>query len=78
MIGLVWISTLCGVVIGVPQIVLAIFEILFFAQADKKPLDAALSQAKLLGILEIVSGLFNLISFVCGILTLVFANGQDA
>lgn len=74
--GVFWISTLCGVVIGVPQIVLAIFELIYFSQADRKPLKAAVSQAKMLGALEIVSGLFNLISFVCGIMVVVFACNQ--
>ena len=76
LLGLFWISTLIGVVIGVPQIVLAVFEFIYFAQADKKPLDDALSQAKIIGILEIVSGLCNLISLVCGILVVVFASNH--
>ena len=76
--GLIWISTLCAAPIGIAQIVLAIFEIIYFAQADSKPRHTALSQAKLFGILEIVSGIFNLISLVCGILVLVFAHNEDS
>jgi hypothetical protein len=71
--GLFWISTLCGIVIGVPQIILAIFEILYFAQPFRGSLSQAITHAQLLGVLEIFSGLFNLISLVCGILVLVFA-----
>jgi len=75
--GLVWISTLCGAPIGIGQIVLAIFEILYFAQADKKPLDQAINQAKLLAVFEIISGVFNIVSLPCGILVLVFANQHE-
>jgi hypothetical protein len=78
LVGLFWISMICGAPIGIAQIVLAIFEIIYFAQADRKPRHIALSQAKLFGILEIISGLFNLISLVCGILVLVFAHNEDA
>ena len=76
--GLFWTSTVCGAIVGVPQIVLAIFEFVFFAQADKKPVHEALDQAKVYGILEIVSGLINLVSLVCGILVLVFSSNQNS
>jgi len=74
--GLFWISTIIGVFIGVPQIVLAMFELIYFVQADKKPLDEALSQGRLIGVLEIVTGFCNWISFICGILVLVYASNN--
>ena len=76
LLGLFWISTLVGAIIGIPQIVLAVFEFIFFAQADNKPLHQALSQSKTLAILEIISGLCNPFSLVCGILVLVFATNH--
>ena len=78
LVGLFWISSLCGAVIGIPQIILAVFEIIYFAQADKMRLDKALRQGNLLGILEIISGLFNVVSLVCGILVLVFASSHKS
>ena len=77
-VGLFWISTLCGVFVGVPQIVLAVFEIVYFTQADNKPLPDSLAHARLLGAFEILSGLFNGVSFVCGIVTLVLASNHDS
>lgn len=76
--GLIYISTVCGAVIGIPQIVLGVFEFIYFAQADNKPLEDSLKQGKLLGIFEIVSGLFNGVGVVCGILVLVFASNQKS
>ena len=76
LVGLLWTSTLCGAVIGVPQIILAVFELVYVGRADKMPFHDAIRQGKLLGIFEIVSGLFNLISLICGILVLVFASNR--
>lgn len=76
LLGVFWITTICGVVIGVPQIILGIFEITFFSQVDGMPIRTAKKKANNLGILEIISGLFNLVSLVCGILVLIFVSKQ--
>lgn len=72
LIGIIWVGTCFGAVWGIPQIVLGVFEVVFFAQSDTMPRQTAIRRAKLLGCLEIVSGLFNPISLVCGILVLSF------
>ena len=75
--GLFWISTLCGVFIGVPQVILGVFEMVYMAQADGMRLQDARSQAQVLAVFQIISGMFNLVSLVCGILILVFANTRS-
>jgi DNA-directed RNA polymerase subunit RPC12/RpoP len=69
--GPLWCLTGCGIVIGIPMIVLAIFEFIFCSEADSLPARKFVSRADLFGVLEILIGLFNLASFVCGIVVLV-------
>lgn len=75
--GLAWTLMLCGAVLGIPMVVLAVFEFIYFAQANSKPTDDAANQARILGVLEIISGLFNGVSLICGILVLIFANSRE-
>ena len=74
--GMFWISTVCGAFIGIPQLVLAIFELVYIAQVDRMSLQDARSQAQLLAVFQIISGMFNLVSLVCGILILAFASSE--
>jgi hypothetical protein len=70
---LVRIATVCGMPIGIGMIVLCVFEFLFYAHHEELPPANFLDRAKTLGILEIVAGVFNLVSLVCGILVLIHA-----
>lgn len=74
--GLGWSSTCILAIIGVPQLVLAIFEIIYFASADGMPPDKARGQAKVLAIFEIICGLANPFSLIAGIIVLVKANHE--
>jgi Zn-dependent protease with chaperone function len=56
------------------MIALCVAEIVFLSGMRKLPDTEIRSRATLLGILEIVAGLFNLVSLACGIVTLVFAS----
>lgn len=72
-VGLFWLSTCFGAILTVPMIILCIFEFQLFSSADSLP-DAELgARAKNLGIFQIVVGLFNIASLVCGIIVLVNA-----
>lgn len=73
-VGLVWLTTCFGIILTVPMVLLCIFEFLLYARADDLPENELASKAQVMGILEIVVGLFNLISLVCGILVLIHAN----
>jgi hypothetical protein len=75
--GLAWIATLCAAFIGIPQVILGVFELVFVAQVDRMSLQNARSQSQVLAVFQIISGLFNFVSLVCGILILVFANTRQ-
>lgn len=70
-IGCVWISTICGIPIGIAMIVLCVFEFMFYSDSDRLSPDQLVRKSGTLAICEIVCGLFNLVSLVCGILLLI-------
>jgi hypothetical protein len=73
-IGLAWLAVCIGVVFIVPMVVLCIFEFLLYAKVDELP-DAQLSsRARVLGVFEIIVGLVNTVTLVCGILVLINSN----
>lgn len=66
-----WAWTCVGIVLSVPLVILAIFEILHFSALGKPPYGPKRSRAQLLGILEICTILAgNLVSMICGIIVL--------
>ena len=71
-LGIVWISTCFGAVLGVPMLVLSIFEFIHYSKSDELSSAKFASKAETLGILEVIEGLcLNLVSLVCGILVLI-------
>ena len=68
-----WLYTCIGVIFTVPMVVLCIFEFILYTQAKNISTDDLSRRATTLGIFEILVGLFNLVSLVCGILVLVHA-----
>lgn len=74
-VGVFWLAmtlALCFTfLIGIPMIVLGVFEILFYTDAKRKSLQEILGRSKTYAVLEIIAGMFNWISFVCGIVVLV-------
>lgn len=68
-----WAFTCIGIVLSVPLIILAIFEIMHFNALGQPPYGPKRPRAQLLGILEICTILAgNLPSVVCGIIVLAF------
>lgn len=68
-----WALTCFGIVLSVPLVVLAIFEIMLFSRLGQPPYGVHRGRAQLLGILEICTILVgNLPSMVCGIVVLAF------
>src|SRR5262245_29446670 len=70
-VGLLWVSTVVCLPVGIGMIALCVFEFLFYSKVDTLHPREVLSKANSLAILEIVAGLFNLISLVCGIIVLI-------
>lgn len=75
-IALFWIGTCFGIPLGLACIALCICEFLVFAKRDQYDRDEFRSVTLWLGIFEIIVGLINLISFVCGIVVLVTRPGN--
>lgn len=70
-VGLCWFMTFAGIIVAVPLWVLCVFEFKYRAKLISSPDPRRLCDAMLtLGILEIVAGLFNWVTLVCGILVL--------
>lgn len=72
-VGLIWLSTCFGVVFSVPMFILCAFEFNLYSKADTLGIVDLSRRAKTLAIFEVVVGLFNTVSFVCGILLLINA-----
>lgn len=71
-----WFSTCFLAIVGIPLLVLGIFEILMFAKlGDPAKAREAYARARTYGVLEICTILaFNVVSTVCGIIVLVNSN----
>lgn len=66
-----WAWTCIGLVLSVPLVILAVFEIMQFNALGKPPYGPKRGQTQLLGILEICTILAgNLVSMICGIIVL--------
>jgi len=70
-VGLIWISTVCGAVLAVPMFILCIFEFIFYSESDRLARSRFTSKAKTIGIFEIILGLFNMVSLIAGIIVLI-------
>jgi hypothetical protein len=70
-VSLIWISTCFLSFLAIPLIILCIFEFVLYSQAGRIPLNRFASKAKTLGIFEVIAGLLNTITLVCGIIVLV-------
>ena len=66
-----WFCSCPGVVFIIPMIILCIFEFDLWSKADRLPLRRVGSQAKTLAIFEIMVGLINLPTLICGIVILI-------
>jgi hypothetical protein len=72
--GLFWATTLIGIIFTVPMVILCVFEFSLHGKL-KRLTDAELAhQARTIAIFEIIVGLANTITLVCGIINLVNAN----
>lgn len=71
--GFVWFHLAClGFFVTTPLLVLGAFEVIFFARSPQMRADDTLRNATVLGVFEILLGIFNLgVSLVCGILVLL-------
>jgi hypothetical protein len=78
LVGLFWIGTCFGAPLGIACIILCIFEFIFFANRESYNLEKFRTATLSLGIFEIIVGLFNLISFVCGIIVLIIRPSSTA
>ena len=70
-VGLLWLSTCFGVVLTVPMAILCIFEFMLYAKAQRLGAEELAAKATTIAIFEIILGLFNIVSLVCGIIVLV-------
>ena len=70
-VSLIWIGTCFLSFLAIPLIILCIFEFVLYSQAGQIPLNRFASKAKTLGIFEVIAGLVNTITLVCGIIILV-------
>jgi hypothetical protein len=73
-IGCIWAVTLCGLPLTIGMILLCIFEFRLWSRADEIPLHELASRANTRGIFEIIIGLFNTFTLVCGIIVLINAS----
>jgi hypothetical protein len=70
-VGLVWVSTCFGFVFTVPMTILCVFEFGLWAKADSLPVSDLAGRAKTIGIFEIIVGLANIVTLICGIILLI-------
>lgn len=73
-VGLVWTVTCYGVVFAIPMFILSAFEFAHYARAGNVPAVQFARTSTTLGIWEVIVGLANTISLVCGILVLIHSS----
>lgn len=73
-VGLIWLSTCFGVILAIPMFVLCIFEFTLYAKADRLDRATLARQATSLGVFEILIGLANTVTLICGIIALIKAS----
>jgi hypothetical protein len=72
-VGLIWLSTCFGAVLTVPMIILCVYEFALYSKASQMhPMEFA-RQARNLGIFEIIVGMANLPTLICGIIVMIQA-----
>lgn len=69
--GYAWLTTCFGIVLTAPMLVLCVFELIYFATAAQMTRGQLMGRGRAIGICEIVVGVFNLVSLVCGVVVLV-------
>jgi hypothetical protein len=72
--GALWASTCIGIVLTVPMIALCVFEFILYAKLDDLSDKELADKSHMMAIGEIIVGLFNLVSLVCGIIGLINSN----
>lgn len=70
LIGLGYTSLGCPAVIGIPMFILGVFELIHFSKAGGARRRDYAQSAKSLAVCEIIIGLFNVVSFICGIIVI--------
>ncbi len=70
-VGLIWAATVLGIIFTIPMVILCIFELTLWSQADSLSLGQLRRRAKTLGIFEIIVGFVNIIALICGIIVLI-------
>lgn len=76
---LVLFATCYGAIFAIPLLVLCIFEFIYFGTADEQTANNAITNGRVLGIIEIVVGALscNLAVLICGVLVLLNANQAE-
>ena len=77
-LGLIWASTCFGVVLGVPMLIFSIFEFMLYSKMGRVSRSELAGSARTIGNCEIVFGLFNLVSLICGIVLLINVSKFEA
>lgn len=72
-VGLIWLSTCFGAVLTVPMIILCVYEFALYSKASQLHPAEFARQAKNLGIFEIIVGMANLPTLICGIIVMIQA-----
>lgn len=70
-VGLIWLATGIGIVFTIPMVILCIAEFGLWSKADGLPPRELGEKAKSLAIFEILVGLANTPTLVCGIITTI-------
>lgn len=73
-IGIILATTCFGIIFAVPMWILCVFEFILYANVDQIHPVNLKSRATIIGICEIVVGLLNMVSLVCGIILLIHAS----
>ncbi len=76
-VGIAWAFTCIGLVATIPMCILAYHEIQLFQKADKISLTEFAAETKALTIYQIVVGVFNTPTLICGIILMVQAGKYE-
>lgn len=71
LVGLFWLATLFGVVLAIPMFILSVFELILYSRVGHEPVARSASSARIVAIFELIVGIFNLPTMICGIILLV-------
>ena len=69
-VGLLWAWTCIGIILTIPMIVLCIFEFIVWSSCDQTDRRVLAGRVQTLAICEIVIGIFNIGSLICGVILL--------